>query len=69
MRSTATNANSSGSPRGYADLKQEHLKILLTPSQIMLIIYKSVKSVTYRKDESSMFSTMDRVAVSHLFAH
>lgn len=40
MRSTATNVNSSGSPRGYADLKHEWKKVLLTPSQqIYICIY------------------------------
>lgn len=39
MRSTATNANSSGSPRGYADLKHEWKKVLLTPSQQIYIFF------------------------------
>lgn len=39
MRSTATNANSSGSPRGYADLKHKWKKSFIKPTFTHTFIY------------------------------
>lgn len=46
MRKTATNANTSGSPRGYADLKHELIDLLLTPSQLVFLFTINIPFVT-----------------------